>query len=171
MSRRSARGQSLPKSEVEFLRTLSKKNLKIRVHQLYQAGWTYKSIGDVLDPPRPRSTIKSWVDSISSSTAADGAVDAPPVNFPRLRTPEGGYQRKTPKSPGVSEADADRLSTLARSARLYRHGMGASHPASIANDEFDALLRSLRDSNVSIADLARASEVTHRAISRRLRRL
>jgi DNA-binding transcriptional ArsR family regulator len=46
--------------------------------------------------------------------------------------------------------------------------MGATHPATLANEEFDLLLRKLRDVDVSIADLARAANVTHRAISRRL---
>jgi predicted DNA-binding protein YlxM (UPF0122 family) len=35
----------------------------------------------------------------------------------------------------------------------------------------DELVRSLRDHDVSIADIARAANVTHRAIAKRLERL
>jgi ActR/RegA family two-component response regulator len=46
--------------------------------------------------------------------------------------------------------------------------MPASHPASLANEEMDQLTRELKDNDVSIADIARAANVTHRAIARRL---
>jgi hypothetical protein len=37
-----------------------------------------------------------------------------------------------------------------------------------ANEEMDQIVHSLRANNVSIADIARAANVTHRAIARRL---
>jgi hypothetical protein len=165
MARRSARGQSLPKTEAQFLNTLSGERLHIRVAQLYSVGWTYQCIGDALSPARPRSTIKSWVDRLDF--VSPNVIDVP-IDFPRLRTPEGGYQRKTPKSPGVSPSDADVLMNLAPLAQTYRSGMGPTHPATLANEQFDALVHELRDADVSIADIARAARVTHRAISRRV---
>jgi hypothetical protein len=165
MTRRSARGQSLPKSEAQFLNSLSGERLHIRVSQLYRVGWTYQCIGDALIPARPRSTVKSWVDRLD--LVSPHGIDVP-IEFPRLRTPEGGYQRLTPKSPGVNSDDADTLSRLAPLASTYRSGMASNHPATLANEEFDQLLRKLRAVDVSIADLARAAQVTHRAISRRL---
>ena len=164
MARRSARGQYLPLKEAQFLNTLSGERLHIRVAQLYSVGWTYQCIGDALNPPRPRSTVKSWVDRLD--LVSPNTIDVP-IDFPRLRTPEGGYQRKTPKSPGVTNAEAYILQQLAPLAQTYRSGMGPTHPATQANEEFQALVMYLRSIDVSIADIARAANVTHRAISRR----
>lgn len=165
MARRSARGQHLPLKEAEFLNTLSGERLHIRVAQLYSVGWTYQCIGDALTPARPRSTIKSWVDRLDM--VSPHSIDVP-IDFPRLRTPEGGYQRLTPKSPGVPTDVARQLETLAPLAKTYRSGMGPTHPATLANEWFDDTIRELRAIDVSIADIARAANVTHRAISRRL---
>jgi predicted DNA-binding protein YlxM (UPF0122 family) len=46
----------------------------------------------------------------------------------------------------------------------------SSSPAQ-ANQEMDEIVRSLRDYDVSIADIARAANVTHRAIAKRIERL
>jgi hypothetical protein len=46
--------------------------------------------------------------------------------------------------------------------------MSANHPYALANEEMDQIVRQLRDSDVSIADIARAANVTHRAIAKRL---
>ncbi len=168
MSRRYARLQSLPQKEVDFINTLSGPNLHKRASALYSAGWTLASIGDALTPTRTRSTIKSWVDRYPSPDPRSLDVDVP---IPRLRTPDGGYQRLTPKSPGVPPHVADRLLQLAPQARLYRHRMPSSHPCAQANQEMNRLVLELRDNDVSIADIARAANVTHRAITRRLQAL
>lgn len=165
MTRRSARGQSLPKTEKAFLRTLSGERLHIRAAQLFRVGWTLQSIGDALDPPKGRSTVKAWIDRLDLVSPHD--IDVP-IDFPRLRTPEGGYERKTPKSPGVPEDLQEELRHLAPLAAKYRSGMPSTSPFTAANEEFDALIRYLKDVDVSIADIARAANVTHRAISRRL---
>lgn len=165
MTRRSARGQSLPQKEVLFLRTLSGERLHIRAAQLYKAGWTLNSIGEALDPPKGRSTVKAWIDRLDLVSPHN--VDVP-IDFPRLRTPEGGYQRLTPKSPGVTNAEAYTLRELAPIARMYRSGMPSSHPATQANETFQSLILQLKNNDVSIADIARAANVTHRAIARRL---
>jgi len=165
MSRRSARGQSIPKTEALFLHSLSGERLHIRAKQLYQVGWTLNAIGEALDPPKGRSTVKAWIDRLDQVSPHN--VDVP-IDFPRLRTPEGGYQRLTPKSPGVPKDIADRLRDIAPLAKNYRSGMAVSHPASLANEEMDQLTRELKDNDVSIADIARAANVTHRAIARRL---
>lgn len=168
MSRRYARLQSLPQKEVDFINTLSGPNLHKRASALYSAGWTLASIGDSLTPTRTRSTIKSWVDRYPSPDPRSLDVDVP---IPRLRTPDGGYQRLTPKSPGVPSQTADRLLQLAPQARLYRHRMPSSHPCAQANEEMNQIVQALRDADVSIADIARAANVTHRAITRRLQAL
>jgi aminopeptidase-like protein len=49
--------------------------------------------------------------------------------------------------------------------------MPAGHPYAKANEEMNTLVLELRDNDVSIADIARAAQVTHRAIARRLQTL
>lgn len=168
MARRSARLQSLPDKEVAFINSLSGTNLHKRSSALYHAGWTLASIGDALEPTRTRSTIKSWVDRYPNPDPRSLDVDIP---IPRLRTPEGGYQRLTPPSPGVPPTTSERLQQLAPQARLFRHRMPAGHPYAKANEEMNQIVLELRANDVSIADIARAAQVTHRAIARRLQTL
>lgn len=169
MARRSARLQFLPKKESDFLATLSGPNLHKRASSLYHAGWTLASIGNALSPTRTRSTIKSWVDRYPAPDPRDLInVDVP---IPRLRTPEGGYQRLTPVSPGVPPATARRLALIAPIAKTYRHRMSSATSAYQANQEMNQIVQDLRADNVSIADIARAANLTHRAIARRLENL
>lgn len=167
MPRRSARLQSIPKKEADFLNSLSGPNLHKRVAALFHAGWTLQSIGEALTPPKGRSTIKSWVDRYPQrDLLLDVSSDVP---IPRLRTPDGGYQRKTPVSPGVPPITAEQLKDLAYKAKRYRSGMASSAPEAIANAMFTQIAKDLRANDVSIADIARAAGVTHRAISRRVK--
>jgi DNA-binding transcriptional ArsR family regulator len=46
--------------------------------------------------------------------------------------------------------------------------MASTSSEAIANAEMDKLVKGLREVNVTIAEIARAAGVTHRAISRRL---
>jgi hypothetical protein len=167
MSRRSARLQSIPKKEADFLNSLSGPNLHKRAAQLFHAGWTLQSIGEALTPPKGRSTIKSWADRYSQRDllTLDVSSDVP---IPRLRTPDGGYQRLTPVSPGVPPEIADVLKEIAPIAKNYRARMSSATKEYQANEEMDQIVHSLRANDVSIADIARAANVTHRAISRRL---
>lgn len=164
MSRRPARSQKLPLAEVNFLNALDYDHKVIRVKQLFKEGWTLASIGDAFTPPKGRSSIKAWVDRPDQPELH---VDVPIPN-PNYKTPRNGYQRKTPVSPGVPVDVQDRLRGLAPLAKGFRARMPSSHPAAQANMEMDEIVSSLRDHHVSIADIARAANVTHRAISRRL---
>lgn len=167
MSRRSARLQSIPKKEADFLNSLTGSNLHRRVSTLFHAGWTLQSIGEALTPPKGRSTIKSWVDRYSQRDLLLYPLDVD-VPIPRLRTPDGGYQRKTPVSPGVPSDIADVLKEIAPIAKNYRARMSSATKEYQANEEMDRITRELKANDVSIADIARAAGVTHRAIARRL---
>ena len=167
MSRRSARLQSIPKKEADFLNSLTGSNLHRRVSTLFHAGWTLASIGEALTPPKGRSTIKSWVDRYPQRDLLLYPLDVD-VPIPRLRTPDGGYQRLTPVSPGVPSDIADVLKEIAPIAKNYRARMSSVTKEYQANEEMDRITRELKANDVSIADIARAAGVTHRAIARRL---
>jgi hypothetical protein len=49
--------------------------------------------------------------------------------------------------------------------------MPSGHPYAQANEEMNRVVLSLKAQDVSIADIARAAQVTHRAIARRLQAL
>jgi hypothetical protein len=163
MSRRPARNQKLPQTETLFLNSLDYDHKVLRVQQLFRGGWTLSAIGSALYPPKGRSSVKAWVDRPSPNVTVDV-----PIPDPTLKTSANGYQRKTPKSPGVPPITAEELRRLAPLARRFRSGMASSSPESVANSLFTQMAKDLRANNVSIADIARAAGVTHRAISRRL---
>lgn len=161
--RRPAREQSLPQEEVELLRSLYRNDRNVRAHLLFKQGWTLQTIGDVFDPPVRRSTVKYWVDNAKLPRILP--VDVP---NPHFKTPKGGYQRKKPLSPGITPEDQQRLAHLAPIAKTYRSGMASTSLQSISNDEFDRLIKELHDADVTTAEIARAANVTFRAIARRL---
>lgn len=164
MSRRPARNQKLPPSEIQLLKTLNYNETVVRVKALFNEGWTLAAIGAAFYPSKGRSSIKAWVDR---PTPPNVVVDVPIPN-PNYKTPKNGYVRKTPVSPGISPDDQWNLHHYAPIAKRYRSGMTSTSPESIANVAMDKLVKQLRDADVTIAEIARAAGVTHRAISRRL---
>ena len=163
--RRSARNKFIPLSEIDYLNSLSGDVLHKRVQLLYDQGWTLRAIGDVLNPRRSRTTIKSWVER---SRHHELIAPLPPTPSPSYDTHPDGYQRLTPKSPGVSPSDAERLQYLATHAKNYRARMSPNSLPAQCNEELSQLTLELYDADVSIADIARAAGVTHRAIYKRL---
>lgn len=163
--RRSARNKFIPPSEIEYLQSLSGDVLHKRVQLLFDQGWTLRAIGEVLTPKRSRTTIKAWVERSRHHEILD---PLPPTPSPNYDTHPDGYQRLTPKSPGVSPSDAERLEYLASHAKNYRARMPQSSLPAQCNEELTALTLELYNVDVSIADIARAAKVTHRAIYKRL---
>jgi hypothetical protein len=165
MTRRSARSQSLPRGEAELLRTLTGAALWTRASQLYHAGWTLQSVGDALEPPRSRTTVRAWV----TRPHAPAPLDRP-VPRPRLRTPEGGYVSRRPVSPGIDAATRARIAELAPVARRYRSRTASDSAFAVANRALTDLCRELHYEHVSVTELAAAAGVTYRAMARRLGR-
>jgi hypothetical protein len=169
MKRDYAREQTLPQSEIDLLNEVKKSKYRRnwRAKQLYDVGWTLQAIGDAFTPPIRRSTVQYWVQT------AHKPANALNVNVPNPweetdGRPVKGYQRKTAISPGISPEDQERLAYLAPLARLFRSGMASTSVSGVANDEFNQLIRSLYEKDVKISEIAVASNVTNRAIARRL---
>jgi hypothetical protein len=163
MTRRSARDLPLPNNEVTLLTSLRRPELLTRVHLLYNKGWTLQAIGNAFTPAKRRSTVKAWVDQKDTRHPINV-----PIPDPVHKTPKNGYQRLTPVSPGVPADVADVLKELAPMARRYRARMPSTSREFQANERMDQIVQDLKSNNVSIADIARAADVTHRAIARRL---
>lgn len=156
--RKSARNQSLPQDEAEYLRTLQATELKLRARRLFEAGWTLAAIGTPID--RPRSTVRFWVNNVPNLT---------PKSDRPIPTPEDrSYVPKRPKSPGISAHDRTSLATLAPVARTYRARLPQSHRATIANIQMTELSKTLHSAGVPIQEIADAAGVTYRAMYRRV---
>lgn len=163
--RRSARDVDLPEEEKSTLAvdcdTKAKRNCRAR--QLFEAGWTLRAIGEAFTPPYRRSTVKYWVQQGDYVYRINV-----PVSIPNVRPT--GYRRKKPVSPGIPATTQQRLAYLAPLARYYRSGMASTSLNAQANQEFSSLVHELFSGNVTIAEIAKASNVTFRAIARRLGR-
>ena len=163
--RRSARVADLPDDEKNTLNvdcdTKAKRNCRAR--QLFEAGWTLRSIGEAFTPSYRRSTVKYWVEQGDYVHRINV-----PIPVPNVRPT--GYQRKKPVSPGIPAPTQQRLAYLAPFARYYRSGMASTSIQAQSNREFNELIHELFAGNVTIAEIAKASNVTFRAIARRLGR-
>lgn len=161
MERKAARGQQLPPHEVQLLNSLKPHELKQRAHDLYQVGWTLASIGEALDPPRPRSTVRSWVDKVAKSNAKV-MIDAPIVEPTRRESTQDR------KSPGLDEATITRLQYLAPLAKKYRAKMSGTSEPAVANTRLTRLCKDMYLKGVTIRELAEAAGVTYRAMYKRV---
>jgi hypothetical protein len=167
MNRRSARSQPLPLEEAAHLNSLPKDSLITRVYELYHQGWTLQAIGDALIPPRPRSTVRSWLLRFTPPTERD-LVDAP-IPAPAYKTHPDGYQKRRPVSPGILPDELELIQSIAPLARTYRAKMSTNSAACVANDQLTAICIRLNMSGVSVRELAQAAGVTYRAMSKRLK--
>jgi len=164
--RRLARDLDLPEEEKRVLREEcnSKGRRNCRAKQLYQEGWTLRAIGDAFEPPFQRSTVRYWVEQGDLINRINFPIPTPHTDDASPK----GYQRKKPVSPGIAQGDQETLARLAPVARYYRSGMSQSSQQAIANQEFNKLVYELYANNVTISEIAKASNVTFRAIARRL---
>jgi hypothetical protein len=148
----------LPKSEADFLASLSKEQLWRRVKDLNDAGWTLQSIADAFSPPRRRSTIRSWV-----------IKDTPEFEFiTATPQPQAKSRRKRPRSPGIPHDEQLRIARLSPLARRFRARTNPSSTSFTANQELTNIAGLLYDKGVTVSELARASGVTYRAMKRRV---
>jgi hypothetical protein len=168
MTRRTARSQPVPPSEVEYLNSLEIDALIPRVNALYKAGWALQAIGDCLDPRRPRSTVRSWVVKADELGSLE-IVDAPILPSPKHKTSAEGYQKRRPTSPGIPEDTFDEIRSLAPLARSYRARMTQTSSAAVANRRLTDICSKLHENGVGIRELAEAAGVTYRAMYKRIK--
>jgi hypothetical protein len=151
----------LPKSEALFLASLSKEQLWRRVKDLNDAGWTLQSIADAFDPPRRRSTVRSWV--IKDTPECDFVTATPVPPQPKAKS-----RRKRPRSPGIPHDEQLRIARLSPLARRFRARTNPSSTSFTANQELTSIAGLLYNKGVTVSELARASGVTYRAMKRRV---
>jgi hypothetical protein len=153
----------LPKSEALFLASLSKEQLWRRVKDLNDAGWTLQSIADAFDPPRRRSTIRSWV--IKDTPQCDFVTATPTPPKPKQKS-----RRKRVPSPGIPIDQQLQIARLSPLARRYRARTNPGSASFTANSQLTSIAGELYTKGVTVSELARASGVTYRAMKRRVDR-
>lgn len=164
MTRRSARGQSLPPYEISLLNELTGFELFVRAKMLYQTGWTLRAIGEAFDPPRARSTIRYWINT--PTPIASAYTDLPTAPVPTLATAASAPSK--PRRP-LTTVEFTRIRELAPSARKYRATMKPGHASAKANRELTELCARLHhEDRVTIGELADAANVSYRAMARRV---
>jgi lambda repressor-like predicted transcriptional regulator len=183
--------QVLPHEECLVLRSLSGVALRARVQALHAQGWSLAAIGNAFDPPRRRSTIRTWIvphnpslpdsssDTNTSTIVTGGRNESiPPVpplpspttsqlQFPHLEKRRRVYDRSNPR---VSPSQKRKISTLAPLARRYRARTNPNGTYARANQELTDLCKDLYRSGASVRELSLAAGVTYRAMARRLGR-
>lgn len=178
---------SLPPDEAQVLRSLSGKILRARVSELFYSGWSLAAIAEAFDPPRARSTVRSWItpsptpypsrptpsssSSSSSSSLITAAEDSHPPSPAPAPAPKPREERRIydPRSPQLSIAAARKIADLAPVARHHRAGAAPTGRYAVANDELNRLCRLHFERGVSIRELALAAGVTYKAMERRVR--
>jgi hypothetical protein len=158
--RRPARQQSLPATEAAILNKLFDDELATRLNDLFNAGWTLQSMGNAFNPPRRRSTVRSWMVRRYTQSPLET-----PIPKPRVRT---GYVSRRPVSPGISADELAQIRLHAPLARTYRSKMNPDSPQARANLSLTEICIALNEKNVTVKELAEAAGVTYRAMARRL---
>jgi hypothetical protein len=149
----------LPESEKEFLNSLGPL-IPNRLLALHEAGWSLKELGDSLTPPRPKSTIYNWIKQENT-----GYTDEKhPVPLPTPSLPV------RPISPKVPPKLVPELKRLAHLAQRCRAKTPQSSPFRIANDDLTQLATELYLKGVPVQKIAKACEVSPRAMFRRVSR-
>lgn len=146
------RRASLPPSECVYLCSLSGRALRERVSALHRAGWSLGDIGHAWNPPKHRSTLKTWVDAnptppthtqppLPSPSSPSSSSHSSHSSF--IRTPENlNLPTPTSSAPAASS-----------SASAFRTPVGARRPRRVFDEvTIDA---STRDKIRSLAPLAR----------------
>lgn len=149
----------LPEDEINFLNSLGPL-VPNRLLALHQAGWSLKELGDSLQPPRPKSTVYNWIKNETEPyNPQDSDIPLPTPNLP--------IRPVSPKVPPRYVPELKRLSLLAQRCRAKTP---PSSPFRVANDQLTVLATDLYLKGVPVDRIAKAAEVSARAMFRRVSR-
>ena len=147
----------LPESEKEFLNSLGPL-IPNRLLALHEAGWSLKELGESLTPPRPKSTVYNWIKQENTGyTDEENPTPLPTPNLP--------VRPISPKVPPKLVPELKRLSHLAQRCRAKTP---PSSPFRLANDDLTKLVTDLYLKGVPVQRIAKACEVSPRAMFRRV---
>lgn len=169
---------NLPAAECDFLRVLIGEELYARAKELHSVGWSVTAIANAWDPPRPRSTVHTWLSRphttthtrplpSPSSSSSSTSIAAAEKSTSRKKRERRVY---APSSPALTAAEKERIIVIAPLARRYRARANPNGVYASANEELTRISSEAYSRGVSITELATAAGVTYRAMARRLGR-
>lgn len=150
---------SLPPREQEFLATLPRPQLVLRLRDLNKAGWSLHTLATSLNPPRPRTTVHYWISHATAPT---------PPTFPPIYPPPPSQRSIRPVSPAVPPHLRHKLRQLATLAQRNRARIRPDSPQALASQELTELALSLRSQGVPTTEIAKAAGISYRAMHRRI---
>lgn len=149
----------LPEDEVRFLNSCGPL-IPDRLHHLHQAGWSLSILGKSLTPPRPKSTVYNWIQSVETPHNFDDN----PVPKPQ---PKVTIRPLSPKVPPSLIPELKHLSALAQKCRSRTP---PASPYKKANDRLTEVVTELYLKGVPVDTIAKATGVSARAMFRRVNR-
>jgi len=147
--------ESLPPAEVEYLNSFPYPPTR-RLAALHSWGWSLSTLAQALNPPRAKSTVHNWITN-------EGILDmTEPFPVPQKALPVRSI------SPQVPPHAVPHLKELSKLARQCRSRTPKSSPYRIANEELTETALSLYKRGVPVELIASASNVSSRAMFRRI---
>lgn len=158
---------NLPADEVAYLASLPREEMESRLRALWENGWSLASLGDSVQPQRPKTTIHFWVKR-AATTPQSRILPTPPPKSLTTSVPVKSAPRLRSISPGVPSDIRDRIRELSILARRYRAKTPPNSPIALANDELTAIARTLSSMGVPTQAIADVAGVSYRAMARRI---
>jgi hypothetical protein len=170
----------LPQEECVLLRTLSGPALRSRVSALHSSGWSLQAIANAWDPPKQRSTIRTWtgappshtppIPSPSSSASSSTLVAAEKSRSAHSAAESARRARREfdPASPVLDATTKREIRRLAPLARRYRARANPDGIYARSNDALTLIVKEQFARGATVRELATAAGVTYRAMARRI---
>lgn len=152
----------LPSEEIEYLRALDQPTNYQRAAALQEAGWPVseiiKSVKISPTPVQLRVAIK-----LTRSRDFSRPVPVPP--------PTRAEKKKAREASAVhlTESEKQELIQLSKKVKKYRPGHPPGHPLHEAKEAYNSLIKQLRESGVSVSEMAETAGVDASNIRRRVR--
>jgi len=121
----------LPNSEIGLLRALKGPALHARATALHKAGWPLAAIGEALDPPRTRSTVRAWVTRPTTHSPQTHIFPLPPLSSSSSSSSSSTILRTAEKE-SFSSPSSSTSSAAASSAAPDRNARNARNARKIA---------------------------------------
>lgn len=155
---------SLPKEEIEYLKSLSSEETYARCAELQNAGWSVSAMLEGAKVSPTPAQLRSELKYRGSQPPSGVPVPVPPKN---KRQAHEEYRTQFDKDNFLSEDEKNLLKHYAAQAKKYRPQYGVNHPIYQAAEEYKVLVTQLRDRGVLFSTIADVVGVNESNIRRR----
>jgi predicted GIY-YIG superfamily endonuclease len=157
--------QVLPDDEVEFLNSLDRGTFFARCAELYRAGWRTSTIAR---QAKVSPTVSNLNTGIKQSLHLSTGRPVPPMPDPLTPISDGSRSDYRSRSYSITESESKELCSLAPIASKNRPNTPPSSRVGQANQRYIDLVNSLYSRGASVGEIADASGVTYKMVSKRV---